>query len=359
VEAYVRKFEREALLWSGLGGLARRPVTTVHLGGGTPHSLPSSEFERVVEALASGFATDGRTEWAIETNCRNLDDSHAHQLARLGFTRIHVGVQTLRPRLRLTLGRRDSPERVLARIRSCLDRGWVVSVDMLYGLPEQTTADLLADLQQLVTQGVHGFSLYRLNHGGHNHRFMVRHGLAERGAKQLFADYMMFMEAARLLASCGYAKNHFAHFARAQDRNLYARHAVRGEDLLALGATADGVFGNYFYRHGGLPDYLAGDSERPSLQGGGVFTSSERDTRGLVAQLMSGEVHDSSLDERAMHFVRNLAAAGLLCRDHSSRLWKLTDSGSWFIEACTVNALHIYEPSRVGNTVHTPDRATP
>jgi len=204
---------------------------------------------------------------------------------------------------------------VRARIQDCLQRGWVVSVDMLYGLPGQSVAMLLDDIEYLVNTGIHGVSLYRLNHGPRNHRFMLRRGLAERGADRLYADFCMFREAAALLAARGFAKNHFTHFAREPDRNLYARHAVRGEDLLALGPTADGEFGDYYYRHGSLTDYLAGRDEEPALQGGGWFTRVECSAKPLVVQLMAGQVNDAGLDDTAKRFVRQLAEGELLLRD--------------------------------------------
>ncbi len=342
VEKYLLRFRREIEQWHELGALAQRPVTTIHLGGGTPHSLLPDEFEQVVQALAANFAADQQTEWAIETNCRCLDDEHAGQLLQLGFTRIHVGAQTLRPRLRALLGRRDPPETALVRIQAARDRGWTVSVDMLYGLPEQTTADLLADLRLLAAAGVHGVSLYRLNHGKYNHRFMERQGLATRGPERLFADYLMFMAAAELLASLGYVKNHFTHFARPPDQNLYARHAVRGEDLVALGATADGVCGDYYYRHGDLAAYLAGSASPPPLQGGGTFTPAERQARPLITHLMAGQVPNRILDEKGSAFAAKLAEAGLLRRDVNADAWALTDAGSWFIGECTAAALRLY-----------------
>lgn len=346
VARYVQVLEGEVARWAALGGLARRPVTTVHLGGGTPHALPAPGLERVVRAVAGTFAADERTEWAVETNCRCLDDEHVAQLVQLGFTRIHVGVQSLQPRLRSLLGRRDSPDVAMGRMGACLHRGLIVSVDMLYGLPGQSAAELLDDLRRLAGLGIHGVSLYRLNHGRHNDRFMVRHGLANRGPDRLYADYRMFMEAGSLLASRGYCKNHFTHFAREADRNLYARHALRGEDLLALGATADGVFGDYYYRNSELPDYLASGDGRLPLQGGGHFTGAERRARRLVTELMSGAVRGDELDEASARFVARHAAAGLLCRDETTRTWKLTDTGSWFIGECTADAYRAHEDAR-------------
>jgi len=342
VKRYVRRFQMEIEKWHSLPGLAQRPATTVHLGGGTPHSLKPLEFDTLVQALKSEFATDVQTEWAIETNSRCLDDKHIDQLAMLGFTRIHVGVQTLQPELRSVIGRLHAPDTVLAHIETCLSRGWIVSVDMLYGLPEQTSKQLLRDLDRLVHTGVHGISLYRLNHGTYNYKFMKQHGLIDRDTRRLYADYVMFMDAANLLTSAGYAKNHFTHFARENDRNLYSRHAARGEDLLSLGPTADGVFGNYYYRHGTLAEYLRGTPEHPAIQGGGYFTRAEQRAKTLVTQLMAGQIFDTGLDENALCFLKKLARADLLRRSASSRSWMLTDTGSWFIAECTAEAFRLY-----------------
>jgi coproporphyrinogen III oxidase-like Fe-S oxidoreductase len=345
VAKYVARFQQEVRQWSGVGNLSIRPVTTVHLGGGTPHALHPSDFAGIVEALRSCFSTHEGTEWAIETSCRCLDKEHTDQLHRLGFTRIHVGLQTLQPRIRVLLGRRVPADTALSRIAACLESGWTVSADMLYGLPEQTAGDLVADLERLVKMRIHGVSLYRLNHGARNHRFMIRHGLADRGEIRLYSDYQMFMEAAALLTSSGYVKNHFTHFATDRDQNLYSRHAIRGEDLLALGTTSDGVFGDYCYRHGELAAYLDADGERPPLQGGGDFTLAERRARPLVTQLMAGQVLADGLDIEAIQFVARLAAADLLHWEAESRSWRLTNTGSWFIGQCAADALHIYESS--------------
>ena len=216
---------------------------------------------RVTRALRSALAVDEHTEWAIETTARSLDADSMAALERLGFARIHVGVQSLQADARRILGRRGSAEMVLDRITACVARGWIVSADLLYGLPGQTADHVREDIARLASAGADGVSLYHLNHGSHNYPFMVRSGLVERGEECLFEDFQLFAQAAAYLESLGYARNHVTHFARGRDRSLYSRHALRGEDLLALGSSADGVFGARFYRHHELGGYLA---ESPS-----------------------------------------------------------------------------------------------
>ena len=95
----------------------------------------------------------------------------------------------------------------------------------------------------------------------------------------------------QLLAHSGYAKNHFAHYARPEDRNLYYNHARRKEDLLGLGPTADGVLGIYHYRHADYHAYIArADSDIPELEGGIRESSSEQYLHPLIVSLMTARI---------------------------------------------------------------------
>ena len=355
VDHYLETLAREIVLWASLPGIRTWRVTTVHFGGGTPLAVGADAFEGVASAIRDAFGTHARTEWALESTSRLLDEKHLDLLSHLDFTRVHVGVQTLDPALRRTLGRREPPRRVIERIEACLERGWVVSADLLYGLPGQTAEALRADIARLTAAGVHGVSLYHLNAGPYNRAFMERHGLGARDEARLAADLALLAGGAALLESLGYRRNHLTHFARPRDGNLYSRHALRGEDLLALGSSADGVFGDYFYRHVEVERYVdaspseAAGARHPPLAGGGRFTAAEARARPLVTQLMAAEVRPHTLDERSRDYAAALVEAGLLrpaddgpVGQSNGPLWTLTDTGSWFAGAIAAELWDLY-----------------
>jgi len=344
VDRYLETLARELVRWAALPGIGTRRVTTVHFGGGTPLAIGADAFEGVASAIRDAFRTHAGTEWALESTSRLLDEEHLDVLAHLDFTRIHVGVQTLDPAVRRTLGRREPPRTVIERIEACLERGWVVSADLLYGLPGQTAEALRSDIARLTAAGVHGVSLYHLNAGPHNRRFMERQGLGIRDEARLAADFALLAAGASLLGSLGYRRNHLTHFALPQDGNLYARHALRGEDLLALGSSADGVFGDYFYRHVEVDRYASTGVAHPLLAGGGRFTAAESLARPLVTQLMAAEVRPETLDERSCAYAAALAEAGLL--RPADGAWTLTDAGSWFAGAIVAEAWDLYSATR-------------
>lgn len=332
---YITRLIQEARRWSGCGILARRPVTTVHFGGGTANYISAAGFRAVVQCLRDKFNITSETEFAVETTCRCLMPAKREVLSANGFKRIHIGVQTLKPCLRRQLGRPTPTGQVMERVRESLDEGWIVSADLLYGLPRQSCEDLLGDVGTLVTAGVHGVSLYRLNASEKNRTFILRHGLDRRGPEDEMRNYVMFVSAARYLRQTGFGKTHFAHYSRMEDRNLYSRCASRGEDLLALGAYADGYFGPYYYRHSGLESYRAAADQEPALEGGGFFDLSVQGKQQMLIHLMANTLSNRTVRNGwQQELVRRWRVRGILTGPDDAGAWELTDSGSWVLPQC-------------------------
>jgi oxygen-independent coproporphyrinogen-3 oxidase len=330
VEAYLGLLAAEIRAWAGLGSLARRPVSTVHLGGGTPTFLGPALLERLAALLQQHLAPGPATEWALESTASDLSSAALACLQTLGFTRLHVGVQSLDDGLRRALGRRLPAPGVLATIEAAVARGWVVSVDLLCGLPGQTLASLVDDIAALAAAGVDGFSLYELQLSKRNRPFAERHSLDRRDRVE---NYLVSVAASQFLASLGYRKTFFNHFARARDANLYFTFPERGEDLLALGTIADGRFGDYHYRHLPYAAYGRAVAEGlPGLQGGLRRNELENRLEPLVVALMAGHVARPVLQAIAGPALAALwQEVHFLAPDAGDEELHLTDSGSWFV----------------------------
>jgi len=183
-------------------------------------------------------------------------------------------------------------------------------------------------LERLHATGIHSVSLYRLNVSARNRKFLEQQRDFTRDAVY---DYLLFQAAHQFLIQAGYAKNHFTHFARAEDRNLYYNHARRGEDLLALGPTADGVFGAYHYRHPEYQPYTSGCSpEIPVLEGGLSETPLERNLHPVITALMTANLSQAMIEEFQLQFLLEkwLETVFLTKSDHA---YTLTANGSWFL----------------------------
>jgi oxygen-independent coproporphyrinogen-3 oxidase len=320
----------EMSLWSLLPGLRERPVTTVHLGGGTPNSIQPERLQRVVHSLGRQFNCRAATEWAIESTVRRIGRPDLMALGALGFKRLHVGVQTLNHKERQTIGRKTDPGTVLQRLQRAIGMGFVTSVDMIYGLPGQTAGSLIRTLDRLTGIGIHGISLYRLNRSPRNARFFNRLSGFKPDA---LADYVLFQAVDQWLIRRGYAKNHFCHYALPQDRNLYANHARRGEDLLALGPTADGILGPYHFRHPGLAKYHRhSPTGAPPLEGGLYQTAEEKRRAPLCNALLSARADHGlfgAIDAEGL--LEQWIALGLVEDRFNKTSYTLSANGSWLV----------------------------
>ena len=286
VKSYVSMLDHEMKLWSRQGVLAKRPVSTVHFGGGTPTFLDPNEFAHIVICCKELFNVSDATEWALESTVADLSPNMLARLHEHGFRRLHVGVQSMDDPVRQCIGRHTPAHDVAAKIDSALSLGWIVTVDLIVGLPGQTLTDFLTGIQNLAALGVDGFSLYELNISRQNWRWAKQHGLTDRA---LLFSYLMFQTGCQLLERLGYRKNLFNHWANARDDNRYFTFPTRGEDLLALGTIADGLFGDYHYRHLAYNGYRNSTTNTfPGLEGGLRRTVQESRLQPLITALLAG-----------------------------------------------------------------------
>ena len=335
IQNYVDKLCDEIRLWGQQGTLSQRPVSTVHLGGGTPNFIGAAALGRIVRACREQFNISPQTEWALEATAESLTPTMIEAMHAMGFRRLHVGVQSLQDQVRRAIGRRCSAAEVINRIRKTLERGWIVSVDLICGLPTQSLAGLLADIERLIQAGVNGYSLYELLIYPQNQRWAESYGLLDRSH---LPNYWAFQAGATFLEQHGFSKSLFNHWADERDENLYFTFPSRGEDCLALGTIADGVFGDFHYRHPKYSEYLkTANPKFPGLQGGLRRNHVENALNPLLVTLLSGQIPPGE----AHHFqisvpgknqtLLNIWRENALITPDSIGGFRLTSNGSWFV----------------------------
>lgn len=150
ISSYVELLDREATLVSDLTGPLA--VSRLHLGGGTPNMLSPEDLDRLFAAINSRFDIGDASEIAAELDPATLDQPWVEAAARHGLSRASLGVQDLSPRVQKAVNRTE-PFEVVARASGWLREAGVASInlDLMYGLPEQQTEDVLATLDSVLT----------------------------------------------------------------------------------------------------------------------------------------------------------------------------------------------------------------
>ena len=138
------------------GALAPR-LESVFLGGGTPTFTEARELERLLQALPPA------EEVTVEANPETVTPQLARLLRAAGVTRVSLGAQSFRPHLLSVLERRAGPDDVRRSVYALRDVGFDnISLDLVYGIPGQSAADLDADLSDALALEPEHVSCYEL-----------------------------------------------------------------------------------------------------------------------------------------------------------------------------------------------------
>lgn len=136
---------------------------TLFLGGGTPSELTGDEIEEITAALHDTFSILDESEWTIECNPGTVSPATCDRLIDLGFDRVSVGVQSFRDSFLRTLGRIHTGAqgiRCCERLRAAGFEN--ISLDLIFGIPEQSVGQWEEDLNQAIELGPEHLSLYSL-----------------------------------------------------------------------------------------------------------------------------------------------------------------------------------------------------
>ena len=212
-------------------------LESVFLGGGTPTFTEPAELERLLRALPPAL------EVTVEANPETVTAELAVLLRGSGVNRVSLGAQSFRPRLLEVLDRRAGPDDVRRAVYALRDANIDnISLDLIYGIPGQSAADLDADLSDALALEPEHLSCYELE-AKPGTRFTHAHG-AEL-ARQAEAMESYFERVVARLSGAGYRWYETANFCRpaglADGRDLRSRHNLaywRGRDYLGLGIGA-------------------------------------------------------------------------------------------------------------------------
>lgn len=249
VAAYAARLIEEIRLVSARCGSRR--VARIHWGGGTPGMLGEDTLCRIVEEIEARFDLSGLVEHAIELDPRYVSPWSARALAGIGVSRASLGVQELSADVQAAIGR-IQPFELVRHATDCLREAGIVqiNVDLMYGLPRQSTADVCRTATLVAALAPQRIALFGYAHVPWfkpHQRLIDERALPGAGARLEQA------EAARgTLASLGYRPVGIDHFALPADELAVAAGAGRlrrnfqgyttdaSEALIGFGASAIG-----------------------------------------------------------------------------------------------------------------------
>lgn len=213
-----------------------RRVETIFIGGGTPSLFGADAIQRLLAGIAQRLPLAEEAEITLEANPGTAESGKFRGFRQAGVNRLSMGVQSFNDRQLRALGRiHDSGEAVLAA-ELAKDAGFDnFNLDLMFGLPNQTVADALADIQMALQLDPGHLSFYQLSLEPNTYFHRYPPVLPE---DDLVWEIQQACQA--LLAEAGYQQYEVSAYAKAGFRCRHNENYWRFGDYLGVGAGAHG-----------------------------------------------------------------------------------------------------------------------
>lgn len=216
------------------------PLETVYLGGGTPSQLSAVELRQLFlyinKVYGERFAHD--MEITMECNPDDVTSDFCRTLSTLPVNRVSMGAQTFDDRRLAFLHRRHKAADVTTAVGRLRQAGiGNISVDLMFGFPEQTLEEWEADISAALSLDVEHLSAYSLMY----EEGTPLHRLLEEGRVQEVDDELyrqMYGLLADRLSAAGYEHYEISNFARPGRRSRHNSAYWSGKPYVGLGAAA-------------------------------------------------------------------------------------------------------------------------
>ncbi|SDI26888.1 radical SAM family heme chaperone HemW [Pseudomonas panipatensis] len=145
------------------GHVYGRKLTSIFFGGGTPSLFSATALGRILDGLERQVGFDSDIEITLEANPGTFEQAKFADYRALGINRLSIGIQSFQADKLKALGRiHDGGEAIRAAAmarRAGFDN---FNLDLMHGLPQQSVADALADIDQAIELGPTHLSWYQL-----------------------------------------------------------------------------------------------------------------------------------------------------------------------------------------------------
>lgn len=242
-QVYLNGLLEEIEFWAPR--MARKRVSTVFIGGGTPSTLPAAAIGAMLDRLASCFKLADDAEITTEANPQSgRDSSYYSDLLRAGVNRLSLGMQSMNDELLAMMNRPHTVSDATRAMHQAREAGFKnINLDLMWGLPGQRLRRWKEDLYHVTTQlkpehiSAYGLSI---EPGTPFNAWNDAGKLSFCSERELGH---MFVDGADILEEAGYMQYEISNFAKLGFQCKHNLGYWSGEDYLGFGPGAVSTIG--------------------------------------------------------------------------------------------------------------------
>ena len=339
-EAYLAALKKEIDFYARLPYVQDSLVGALYIGGGTPTVLSAEHLSQLIDHLKAKLPFSQDAEIEMEVHPLTADRKKLETLREKGVTRLSFGVQSFNNDMLRLLGAPHQAKHAYRAIELAHEVGFPkIGLDLLFGKPGETAADLVADIEAAMKLGIASISCYRL-------RVVPHTSIAKRAANLKLLDrhqmYELWQAAVHRFAAGGYHQYGATDFARPGGASEYYHGFCRApqRETLSLGVGCISYLNGHVYVNiHNLKDYIETvSSDRLPVLMGKQLTAAEAMSRYVVLGARAMQVSKTKFTERfgfsmedmysdQLHY---LAEQGLIINGDEA-LQLTTPKGSFYI----------------------------
>lgn len=142
--------------------LQRQPIETIYFGGGTPSLLTPDELTSLLATIRQQHWYNTQAEVTLEINPENITPQHCQQWQQAGINRLSIGVQSFLDDELRWMNRSHTARQSLQGLQTAQQFFDNISIDLIYGLPQQSDQQWQANVEQAIALGIPHLSCYAL-----------------------------------------------------------------------------------------------------------------------------------------------------------------------------------------------------
>jgi oxygen-independent coproporphyrinogen-3 oxidase len=304
-----------------------RRIYSIFIGGGTPSLFAPESIDRLLGDIRALFPLEPGCEVTLEANPGTFERDRFRGYRTAGVTRLSIGVQSFEDAKLAALGRVHDARQAVAAVEEAREAFETFNLDLMYGLPGQTLAELASDVQCALALAPPHLSIYHLSIEPNT--LFAKH--PPSGALALpehdTACDMLDLITART-AGAGLQRYEVSAFARAGHRCAHNLNYWQFGDYLGLGA---GAHSKLSFPHRVVRQVRYRDPERYMVQaqaGAGIAQDEEVAREQLPFEFMLGALRLREGFELARFVERtglSLGAVQQILDEAESRQWITRD----------------------------------
>ena len=140
-----------------------KEIETIYFGGGTPSILSITEIQGLLNAVNKHYSVNKDAEITLECNPDDLNKEKLISLKKIGINRLSIGIQSFNDKELKWMNRSHNGNQAKRSVKMAQKVGFDnITIDLIYGLPNQTSVDWKKNLKKIFDYNIQHFSAYAL-----------------------------------------------------------------------------------------------------------------------------------------------------------------------------------------------------